>query len=245
MRIVAALRIEDPAHQKPAFEHVRKAFRENNLIECDDPIEQSDNLEYLIKDMDPNIRSRFQRTVRVVARHAVDDTVASISILNETHINIRIRNPQLNKLLPRGHVLLQEILDEKRQDLLGLRINLADCEVREHGHHDGFIFGSWAGGKENFIEFLYSDTNQKKIFHLCITVVFIFGLFLEAFFTLFEPRGPLSELGLRLGAPMLVSTSVLLLERWAGWLNERSARLHWSPVRSTDGNGPLRNDIFR
>src|SRR5712671_2310100 len=104
--------------------------------ECDDPAEGRAVINELIHDMNPLDRPGYQRSLRVVFKHAIDDTVASINVLSSGGIIIlRFRNPQLNRLLPRGHSLLQEILPIENANKPVF--NLMDCEVRERGHSEG------------------------------------------------------------------------------------------------------------
>ena len=60
----------------------------------------------------------------------------------------------------------------------------------------------------------------------------------EVVLTLGNLTGKLADLGLRLGAPMLVSSAVVILERLAQWLNQRAPSLRWSPTPSRDTSTP-------
>ncbi|HLH36232.1 MAG TPA: hypothetical protein VKX41_16285 [Alloacidobacterium sp.] len=238
MRIIAVLRAAETWQDQVARE-VSLAFSRHSLIETDDAAERTDIIDALIADMSEVDLHRFQRTVRFVARHALDGTVASVSVLDNKELLLRLRNPQLRLLVPTGHALLVDLLTE-----FGAgehpKLSLTHCEIRERGggHNDGFLFAEWKAGTRGLFSFLYGNRN-RRLYFLGITLLFIVGLSLEVILTLNQNTSPLAQLGQRLGAPMLVSSSVLMLERLAQWLNERSPSLRWTPTPPREIRSPL------
>ena len=240
MRIIAVLG-PSKGWEADALKEVSSAFSRHSLIETTDAVESANIIDQLVADMSEADLHRFQRTVRLVARHALDGTVASLSVLDNGELLLRLRNALLRQLVPNGHALLSDLLGRfgggKHPQL-----SLTHCEVRERGggHNEGFLFAEWRAGTSGFFRFIYA---QKRMYFLGITLLFIFGLSLEVVLTLKHFDTAWADLGQRLGAPMLVSSSVLMLERLAQWLNQRSPCLKWTPIRRRELAGPLQGSF--
>jgi hypothetical protein len=228
MRIIAHLHYKSSSSES-ALGALRAAYDRQGLIECHDASERRLVMDQLIQDMSAADRDGFNRTVRSVYKHAIEGTVAAINE-NGGHIVLRLRNPRLTKLLPSGEALLHDVLGRAIAEG-DVPLNFVGCEVREHGRDEGFLFGAWASGAPSFWRYMYA---QRPVFQISITLLFIIGLVLEVGLTLWDPGGAMAELGQRLGAPMLVSSSVLILERWGNWLVDRRKRLKWSFVPVID-----------
>ena len=228
MRIIALLRPFE-GWETDAFEEVKRAFSRHSLIETIDAAESSGIIDALVADMSEVDLDRFRRTVRFVARHALDGTVASVSVLDNHQLLLRLRNPLLHQLVPNGDTLLNDLLS-KFGSGENPKLSLTHCEVRERGGrgHEGFLFAEWSSGNPNFLRFIYG---HKRAYFLGITALFLTGLSLEVVLTLAQTDTPWAQLGQRLGAPMLVSSTVLILERLAQWIDQRSPSLRWTPTR--------------
>lgn len=227
MRIIAVFRVPNGPARDGAYEEILEQIRIKGLLECRDAMEKRHVIEHLVHDMSENVRDRFRATVQAVYKHVLDATLASISVIGDDHIILRLRNPHLNELMPLGHSLIQDILSSS-SNRMGSGVELLSCQVRERGNDKGFLFGSWSSGQANIIKHLWE---RNRFFNSCIVFVFVFGLTLEVLLTLWPQQTRWAELGLRLGAPMLVSSTVLLLERWANWLSLRHPRLRWYPIQ--------------
>lgn len=235
MRIIAVFRAE--GWGDGAVDRFREAFSRHSLIESGDPIESRDIIAALTTDMPESALYRFQQTVRFVARHAVGETVASLSVLSNGDLLVRLRNPQLHQLMPDGHVLISDLLSES-DTTSERRLHLTHCEVRERGggHSEGFLFGEWRGGGPGLLPFIYG---HRKSYFVWISLLFCVGLGLEVSLAFLKSTHPLAELGRRLGAPMLVSSSVLIMERIALWFDQRTPSLRWTPIRRSERTNPL------
>ncbi len=220
MRILAQFRAEDGFQQ--GLDELRQFFAEHSLLPVEDPEENVQVVKQLVEDMSEQDRHRFQRTVRHVAMDPIGGTVLSVSELPERHLLIRLRHSTLQSLMPCGHSLIDDVL-RAHGPQGSEKFELHACEVRERGNHEGFLQGSWVGGESNFLRFL---TAQRRAWF--IIALFIAGLVLEIVFSLWQTTSDGGQLMLRLGAPMLVSSLVLILERLAQWRDQRDPRLRWT-----------------
>ncbi|HVW45413.1 MAG TPA: hypothetical protein VHA76_00045 [Solirubrobacterales bacterium] len=231
MRILALIRTD--FDEVTALGQLRQIFAENSFLPVDDPNETKGVLDSLLTDMSADDRHRFLRTLRHLAQEPNGGTVASISLLPEGHVLLRLRNSTLQKLVPGGHRLLETLMKEhgpKGSDELDLR----RCEVRERGNREAFLYGYWRGGEASFARFLFA---QRRAYF--IVLLFSLGLMLEILFSFVDSTTSGGQLGLRLGAPMLVSSLVLILERLAQWRDQRTPRLRWSTFPNHDQNDPF------
>jgi hypothetical protein len=240
MRILAIVQCTNGHNLDEALDAAREAFTKNQILNASDPIERREAIDELIHDMKEADRYRFQKTVRYVARHLTEGTVASIGVEDDGYVVVRLRNHHLQVLVRTGHAILTDLLQgatSPSSPLDSSRLALRCCEIRENGHDVGFIFGQWAVGELSALRFLFS---QRTTFFKAIAVLFVVGLTLEVALSLGPWKGQLVDLGLRLGAPMLVSSTVLILERWAQWSSEKHASLRWMSTPPHDGFDPFK-----
>lgn len=217
-----------------ALDALKSQLANFGLISVDDPIDQREVLDELVHDMSEEDRRRFRRTVRHLAKDPSGGTVASISELPSRYFVVRLRNATLQKLVPVGHALLEAVMAEHGPH--GTRdFSLQNCEVRERGTNEGFIYGSWEGGERSFFRFLFSQRRASFIAGL-----FLIGLALEVSLSFALQTSQWVQLGLRLGAPMLVSSLVLILERRAQFRDQVKPRLRWTTARGTAFEDPFR-----
>lgn len=220
MRIIAIVRAPDSA--EAGLQALKELFADHSLLPVPHPVEQKSVTDVLIQDMSPDDLHRFRRTVRHIAHDPNGGTAASISILPERFLLIRLRNVTLQKLVPGGHALIESIMKARGPETSGFE--LYSCEVRERGHGEGFLYGTWQGGESRFLRFLFGERRGRLI-----GGVFAVGALIEIALT-FVPSSAVVDLLLRLGAPMLVSGLVLILERLAQWRDQLIPHLQWSTV---------------
>jgi hypothetical protein len=231
MRILALIRTE--FEENAALNELKGIFAENSFLPVEDPKESRTVLESLLEDMSADDRHRFQRTLRYLAQEPNGGTIASISILPEGHMLLRLRNSTLQKLVPGGHHLIEALMRQHGPKGSG-ELELRRCEIRERGNHEAFLYGYWRGGEASFSRFLFA---QRRAYF--IVILFSLGLMLEVLFSFVGANTNGGQLGLRLGAPMLVSSLVLILERLAQWKDQRSQRLQWSTFPNHDQSNPF------
>lgn len=216
-----------------SLEEVKRIFALNSFLPVEDSGEGNHVLESLREDMSENDRHRFRRTLRHLAQEPNGGTVASISVLPEGHLLIRLRNVTLQKLVPGGHHLIEAIMDTHGPKGTG-QLEMRKCEVRERGNSEAFLFGYWRDGEKSFGRFLFA---QRRAFF--IVFLLAIGLGFEVLFSFVATTSSAGQLGLRLGAPMLVSSLVLILERLAQWRDQLRPRLQWSTFPNHDARNPF------
>lgn len=224
-------RADEPAGQ--SLEELKRIFALNSFLPVEDSSESNMVLESLREDMSGEDLHRFRRTVRHLAQEPNGGTVASISVLPEGHLLIRLRNSTLQRLVPGGHHLIEAIMEEHGPRGSG-QFEMQRCEIRERGNNEAFLYGYWRDGETSFARFLFT---QRRAFF--IVFLFALGLALEIFFSFVATSSSAGELALRLGAPMLVSSLVLILERLAQWRDQLTPRLRWSTFPNHDTRNPF------
>jgi len=231
VRILALFRGEAPGSEN--LEELKRIFALNAFLPIEDVAESNIVLKSLREDMSEEDVHRFRRTLQHLAQEPNGGTVASISVLPEGHLLIRLRNSTLQKLVPGGHHLIEAIMrihGPNGSDLLEMK----RCEIRERANNEAFLYGYWRGGERSFARFLFAQ--RRALF---ITILFVIGLILEVMFSFFSTASSGAQLALRLGAPMLVSSLVLILERLAQWRDQLTPRLQWSTFPNRESRDPF------
>jgi hypothetical protein len=232
MRILAQFR--SASRFDAAMDELRIAFAEHGVLPVGHPVERVAVVEQLVEDMSEADRHRFQRTVRYVGQDPIGGLVATISELPEQDLLVRLRHVTLRDLVPPGHRIIASIMQThgpKGTD----NFKLQACELRERGTHHGFLYAAWEGGETRFLRFLFSQRRAQFV-----TTFLLVGLFLEVFFSFVASTSEVGSLALRIGAPMMVSSLVLILERRAQWRDQREPQLRWSTSRRQ----PVGSDPF-
>jgi hypothetical protein len=178
------------------------------------------------QDMPPDHRETFLATVNFVAKHSADDTIASACILNEKLLLLRFRDSDLEVLMPLGETVLSRLLKHYSSECPGC-ISLHTCQIREKEKHEGFFFGKWRSGNTGFFELI----GTRKWYYLLITLLLVGGLVLNVGLSFITEHSVWVDIGQRLGAPMTVTGSVALIERFAYWIELRRPKLYWSLTR--------------
>jgi hypothetical protein len=220
MRIIAMVRAPDS--DEHGLEALQRLLADHSLLPVPKGVEQTSITNLLIQDMSPDDLHRFRRTVRHLAHDPNGGTAASVSVLADRYLVLRLRNTTLQRLVPGGHALIEDIMREEFDE--GGGFELHSCEVRERGHGEGFLYGTWRGGEPRFLRFLFGERRGRLI-----GGVFAIGAIIETALT-FVSSTAVVDLLLRLGAPMLVSGLVLILERVAQWRDQLIPHLQWSTV---------------
>jgi hypothetical protein len=228
VRVIADFRLPEDGDEDwrgAGQKHLETALAEHGLIS---PADDSDGLavmEQLTTDMSSQDLANFKLSVRYLARK-FGGPVASISVLRNGYVRLRVRSSKFESLFETAHGVVTTVMERHEADGWELR----RCEIRERGGEDGFLFGDWAPGVRQFWRYLFNERLATFI-----VTLFGVGLLIEASLSFVHPSasapGALAgttELLVRLGAPMLISSTVLILERYAQFLDQRRSRLLWS-----------------
>lgn len=226
MRVIVDFRMpEDETWQERGEEVLRTALANFAILRPANPSDSVRVMDQMTADMKADDLVNFKRSVRYVAAQ-FSGPVASVSVLRQGYLRLRLRGYDFGDLHGIGQGLVTHVM-QKYGPGTDFNWQLARCEIRERGGGKGFLYGAWLPGYRSYWRFLF---RERRAFF--IVALFVFGLALELALT-FLPSYALptdwNDLGLRLGAPMLVSSAVLLLEKWAQWLDQRTYRLVWSP----------------
>lgn len=224
-----------PQAAEEGFARLRECLAEHSLLPVSEAVQRRRVIEQLVEDMSEEDERRFQLTVREVYQDPIGGTVGAISALSADYLLLRLRHLTLHLLMPSGHALISDIAD-KHGSGDDAKLPMKACEVRERGRTEGFLHGTWRGGERSYFKFLFA---QRRAWF--IAALFAIGLFLEVTLTFVATTTQVGQLFLRLGAPMLVSSLVLLLERLAQWRDQREPRLYWDTTRPQE----VGDDAFR
>jgi hypothetical protein len=224
VRVIVDVRVPEdedwPARVEAVF---RSTLAEFGLIAPADASDAMEIISAITADMSEQDLSNFKCSVRYVARQ-FGGPVASVNVLRQGYVRLRLRGYDFGDLHSMGQGIVVTLMKRHGPGTSG-DWQLARCEIRERGGGKGFLFAAWLPGVQRFGRYFF--TERRAVF---IAGLFGLGVMLEiALSFAVGGSGQWQELGLRLGAPMLVSSAVLVLERYAQWLDQRSFRLVWSP----------------
>ena len=228
MRIVIDFRVPSDGDWRTSGQRaLQSALADYGVIAPADPSDSRRIMELITADMSEEDLSNFKLSVRYVARQFAGP-VGAVNVLRDGYLRLRLRSNEFEGLFSAGQGIVTAIMDKYGPETPH-QWELKRCEIRERGGGRGFLYGAWVPGVRRFSTYLFSERRGSFIVGL-----FVLGLMLEAILSYMAvdhlsigAAGTIG-LGLRLGAPMLISSTVLMLERYAQWRDQRGHRLLWA-----------------